>query len=181
VAAARLLRDDGERFQIVLAGDGPARTEIERAIAHAHLENCISITGWLSGEQVKQEIERARALVLPSFSENKPVVIMEALALKRPVISTFIAGIPELVEPGKTGWLVPAGDERALASALQSALHTSAERLTTMGEAGRAHILHQHDALKEARKLKSLIEKAGALKRSESRAVLGPATPQQSG
>ena len=58
---------------------------------------------------------RARALVLPSFAEGLPVVIMEAMALRRPVISTYVAGIPELVRPGENGWLVPAGDVEALA------------------------------------------------------------------
>jgi colanic acid/amylovoran biosynthesis glycosyltransferase len=82
------------------------------------LEDQISITGWISGDCVKAEIIAARALVLPSFSEKMPVVIMEAIALGRPVISTYIAGIPELVRPGETGWLVPAGDEVTLAEAL---------------------------------------------------------------
>ena len=67
------------------------------------------ITGWISGEQVREEILAARALVLPSFAEGLPVVIMEAMALRRPVISTYVAGIPELVRPASTaGWYRPA-------------------------------------------------------------------------
>ncbi len=158
VASARRLRDEGTDCEIVLAGDGPMRDQLENAIARAGLEDRIAITGWISGDRVKDEIAAARALVLPSFAENMPVVIMEALALERPVISTYIAGIPELVQPGKTGWLVPAGDEVALTNALREALSMSVERLRTMGVAGRAHVLEQHDSFKEAKKLKMLFE-----------------------
>jgi len=98
-------------------------------------------------------------LVLPSFSENMPVVIMEAMALGRPVISTYIAGIPELVRPGQTGWLVPASDEIALAEAMGEALATSPVELANMGSAGRLHVINCHDSAKEAIKLKSLFER----------------------
>ena len=63
----------------------------------------MTITGWASGEEVREQILGARALVLPSFAEGLPVVIMEALGLGRPVLSTYVAGIPELVEPGDPG------------------------------------------------------------------------------
>jgi colanic acid/amylovoran biosynthesis glycosyltransferase len=158
VAAARRLRDAGITCEIVLAGDGPMRSEVEDAIRRAGLEGAITITGWISGKQVKAEIEAARALVLPSFAENMPVVIMEAMALGRPVISTYVAGIPELIQPGKTGWLVPAGDDAALADAMREALEIAPDRLATMGEAGRRHMIEHHDARKEAAKLKSRFE-----------------------
>lgn len=158
VGAARRLRDEGVDCAIVLAGDGPMRDQLEGAIAHAGLQDRITITGWISGDRIKEEIAAARALVLPSFAENMPVVIMEALALGRPVISTYIAGIPELVQPERTGWLVPAGDEAALTAAMRDALGVSVEQLEAMGAAGRVHILEQHDSLKEATKLKKMFE-----------------------
>ena len=88
VAAARRLHDAGIHCDIVLVGDGPMRHDVEDAIRCAGLQREIIITGWVSGDRVKAEIEAARALVLPSLSENMPVVIMEALAVGRPVIST---------------------------------------------------------------------------------------------
>lgn len=160
VAAASKLYEEGLAFEIVLAGDGPMRTRIEQAIREAGLENSITITGWISGERVKTEILAARALILPSFSENLPVVLMEALALNRPVISTYVAGIPELVSPGISGWLIPAGDDVALVSALRQVLSTSTERLAMMAEAGRHDVAEAHDAAKEASKLKFLFEQA---------------------
>jgi len=160
ISAAHRLRDTGTHCEIVFAGDGPMRKSIEEAIRKAGLQATITITGWVPGERVKAEIEAARALVLPSFSEGLPVVIMEAMALSRPVISTYVAGIPEIVQPGKTGWLVPAGDEVALAQAMHEALVSPIAQLAAIGAAGRLHILDQHDVLKEAKKLKILMERA---------------------
>jgi colanic acid/amylovoran biosynthesis glycosyltransferase len=158
VAAVRRLRDEGVHCEVVLAGDGPMRKLIEDDIRRAGLQSQVTITGWVSGDRVKAEISAARALVLPSFAENMPVVIMEAFALGRPVISTYIAGIPELVKTHETGWLVPAGDEIALAEVMRDALNLSVEKLATMGAVGRAHVIEQHDSLREATKLKGLFE-----------------------
>jgi glycosyltransferase involved in cell wall biosynthesis len=158
VAAAHRLKQQGTLCEIVLIGDGEKRREIEEEIRRAGLQEAIIMSGWASGDRVRAEIDAARALVLPSFSENLPVVLMEAMACGRPVISTYVAGIPELVEPGKTGWLVPAGDEVALAEAMHEALTASVAQLEAMGIAGRHHVLDQHDIHKEAKKLKSLLE-----------------------
>lgn len=158
VAAARKLHAAGIDFEIMLAGDGPLRDSVEEAIRSAGLQQKVTILGWASGEQVRAEIAAARALVLPSFAENMPVVIMEALALGRPVISTYVAGIPELVQLGSTGWLVPAGDVDALADAMNEVLAAPVEKLATMGARGRVHVVEHHDALKEAAKLKRLFE-----------------------
>jgi glycosyltransferase involved in cell wall biosynthesis len=84
---------------------------------------------------------------------------MEAMALGRPVISTYVAGIPELVQPNRNGWLVPAGDELALAEAMRQALNSSVEKLAEMGAAGRADVIERHNVLLEAVKLKRLFEK----------------------
>jgi colanic acid/amylovoran biosynthesis glycosyltransferase len=160
VAAASRLRQVGILCEIVFVGDGPMRTQLEEAVRQAGLEDTIVISGWLSGDGVKAHILESRAVVLPSFAENMPVSIMEAMALGRPVISTYIAGIPELIQPGVTGWLVPASDEVALADAMREALAAPVDRLAVMGRAARAHVLEHHDVFKEAAKLKRLIEKA---------------------
>lgn len=163
VRAARRLREAGVACEIVLVGDGPFRSRIEEEIRLAGLEGAITVLGWVPGTRVKEEMLTARALVLPSFYEGLPTVIMEAMALGRPVISTFVGGIPELVENGKTGWLVPAGDEIALAKAMHAALLATGNQLETMGSAARASVAESHDSRKEARKLLTFIERtAGA-------------------
>ncbi len=156
VDAARRLRDRGIRFELVLAGDGDMRADLEALIARYQLQNEVRITGWIGSDQVREEILAARALVLPSFAEGLPVVIMEAMALRRPVISTFVAGIPELVVPGQHGWLVPAGDTEALAAAMQACLNSDADAIARMGDAARTAVLERHDADREAAKLATL-------------------------
>ena len=151
--AAQLLLRRGIHLELVLAGDGEMRSDIEALIREYGLGGNVRITGWISGEQVLRELQAARALVLPSFAEGLPVVIMEAMALGRPVISTFVAGIPELVQVGEHGWLVPAGDVEALADALQACLESSTERLDAMGLNGRRRVLQRHDVNVEAAKL----------------------------
>ena len=156
--AVHRLASRGLPIDIVLAGDGEMREELERRIRHLHLEGQVRITGWVSGAQVREEILAARALVLPSFAEGLPVVLMEAMVLGRAVISTFVAGIPELVEDGETGWLVPAGDLDALIAALESCLAATPERLSHMGQRGRARALGRHNVDDSAAQLEVLFE-----------------------
>jgi colanic acid/amylovoran biosynthesis glycosyltransferase len=151
-AAGRLARE-GVELEIVLVGDGGSRREIEEKIRLLGLESRVLLRGWMDGEGVRREIEEARALVLPSFAEGLPVVIMEALALGRPVLSTYVAGIPELVRPGVNGWLVAAGSVEALVHSLREVLDAPRERLDAFGLAGRTAVAERHDANKEAARL----------------------------
>ena len=146
VEAAARLQDRGPDFELVIVGDGPLRDELERAIDRLGLRDRVRITGFLDNQGVRRELEAARALVLPSFAEGLPVVIMEAMALGRPVIATSIAGIPELVEPGRSGWLVPAGAVEPLVEAMAEALAADPAELDRMGRAGAARAAEQHDA-----------------------------------
>jgi colanic acid/amylovoran biosynthesis glycosyltransferase len=111
----------------------------------------------LSGDEVRSLLLQARGLVLASFAEGLPVVIMEAMALARPVVSTLIAGIPELVRSGQEGWLVPAGDCAALARACIELLEADPRRLEEMGLSARERVLQRHSAEAGARKLAQLI------------------------
>jgi glycosyltransferase involved in cell wall biosynthesis len=158
--AAHLLAVEGLDFKLVFVGDGPLRSDIEKQIAQLKLQNHIEITGWASSDEVREQLLASRAMVLPSFAEGLPVVIMEALALKRPVISTYVAGIPELVEPGVCGWLVPPGSAEILAIAMRAALEAPLEKLEEMGKAGAERVAQQHNVALEAKKLVALFEKA---------------------
>ena len=154
-AVARLAAQ-GIEFQLVLAGDGPMRPQIEAAIKVHRLEERVRITGWLSNEAVRAEMLAARLFVLASFAEGLPVVLMEALALGRPVVTTYVAGIPELVQNGVNGWLVPAGDPVALADTLARLLQTPPDQLAAMGRSGAEAVRAAHDARREAGKLVEL-------------------------
>jgi len=146
---------------LVLAGDGELRGEIEAAIARKGLAGRVEITGWIPEQVVRDRLREACCMVLPSFAEGLPVVIMEALAMRRPVISTFTAGIPELVDPS-CGWLVPAGDVPALAAALEAALATPAATLEAMGERGAARVRSRHYLASEVDRLETLLRDAVA-------------------
>jgi glycosyltransferase involved in cell wall biosynthesis len=158
-AAARLAAED-RQFELVLVGDGDLRPLVEERIRSLGLEGRVQLRGWLGGEGVRAEIRAARCLVLPSLAEGLPVVLMEALALGRPVISTTVAGIPELVEPGRNGWLVPPGSVDALAAALREALEMPPGRLAELGRAGSARVAERHDARREAARLAGLLRDA---------------------
>ncbi|VXD13997.1 conserved hypothetical protein [Planktothrix serta PCC 8927] len=160
VEAVSKLVEAGFEFKLVFVGDGPLRNEIEQLINRFGLENYIEITGWATNTQVQQYILSSQVFVLPSFAEGLPVVLMEALALSRPVISTYIAGIPELVEPGQNGWLVPAGSLEDLTLALKTALTTPLEDLATMGKLGAAKVAKDHNINIEAQKLTQLFKES---------------------
>jgi colanic acid/amylovoran biosynthesis glycosyltransferase len=154
IDAMALLHREGVAAELVLAGDGEQRADIEAAIARHGLRDSVRITGWISSAQVREELLAARALVLPSFAEGLPVVLMEAMALRRPVISTYVAGIPELVEHGRHGWLVPSGDAALVAQAMKACLQTDADTLRTMGDAAREQAISRHSVATEAAKLR---------------------------
>lgn len=156
VEAINMLKNDGEMIDLVLAGDGPMRSEIEELVNRLGLAENVRITGWISGSQVLDEIRSSRALVLPSFAEGLPVVLMEACALRRPVVTTHIAGIPELVEDGISGWLVPAGSAEAIRNALEEVLKTSSEVLEEMAENAYGQVSSRHDIRSECSTLRHL-------------------------
>jgi len=157
-ATAKLVRE-GHSLELVLVGDGPMRKEVEQVIAREGIGEHVRITGWASGETVQREIEQARVFVLPSFAEGLPVVLMEALGRGRPVISTYVAGIPELVGDNECGFLVPAGSVDAVADAMRRALTSSTDQLSSMGETGYRRVTEMHDARTNAGILLGLFER----------------------
>ena len=162
IAAAGQLRDLGESFSITIVGGGELREELEREIRDRHLEGIVNLAGVCSTDDMHQRILGARAFVLPSFAEGLPMTIMEAFALSRPVITTAIAGIPELVDE-ECGWVVTAGSVEELVDAMRSALHTPADKLSQKGSVGRERVLRLHSAKSTA---------AGILKAIQARSAL---------
>lgn len=161
IHAAAKVRIKVPDFQLNLVGDGELRSEIETMIDALGLRANVRILGWQDSETVRQHILASRAMVLPSFAEGLPVVIMEALALKRPVIVTAIAGTPELVD-GQSGWLVPAGSVESVADAMIEALTADPKELDKMGIEGRRRVLLAHDAKKNGKALyQQLLDQKG--------------------
>jgi glycosyltransferase involved in cell wall biosynthesis len=152
--------DAGFQGHLVLVGDGELRDHIEERIRDLDLADRVALTGALDGAAIRKHLDEARALVLPSFAEGLPVVLMEAMARARPVLTTTIMGIPELVRDGQEGWLVCAGDREALTQALLDVDRTSADRLTEMGRAGQERVRSRHTSDAVIPALSELLERA---------------------
>ena len=154
-AVSRLVAE-GLDPQLAFVGGGEFEERVRSEAQRLGVAERIEWLGWLGGEEVKREILASKAMVLPSFDEGLPVVFMESLALARPVISTYIAGIPELVETGSTGWVVPAGSVDDLTAALRSCLTADESELSELGRTGQKRVRAEHDARIEAGKLAQL-------------------------
>jgi len=148
---------DLPHLHMVVVGDGPDRALLEAAAKP--LGDAVTFTGYLSQAEVAQVMQGTDVLVLPSFAEGVPVVLMEALASARPVIATQVAGVSELVEDGTTGFLVPPGDATALADRIRR-LASDPELRARLGAAGPAVVATDFNIRTEAARLATLF--AGA-------------------
>ncbi|UHC16143.1 glycosyltransferase family 4 protein [Methylobacterium currus] len=158
-AAVAALRATEAPFRLVMIGDGESRLAIEAEIARHGVGDLIDLRGWRSSAEVRTAIAESRALVLPSFAEGLPIVLLEALALERPVVTTTVAGIPELVDE-RCGRIVPPGDAAALTSALRDILRADDAALAAMGRVGRARVARHHDLTALATTLRGLFAAA---------------------
>lgn len=153
IAAMAALRDSHPGLRLTVIGDGPDRAFLEAAARP--LGDRVRFTGYLSQGDVAGVLADADALCLPSFAEGVPVVLMEAMAAGRPVISTRITGIPELVEDGVSGLLVPPSDADALRAAI-ARIADDPDLRRAMGAAGRARVRAEFDVSVEAGRLAAL-------------------------
>nr|WP_308918173.1 glycosyltransferase [Jannaschia sp. LMIT008] len=155
-ALARLASDH-PGLRATLVGDGPERPALEARAAALGLGDRVAFTGYLSQSGVADTLGVADMLVLPSFAEGVPVVLMEAMATGLPVVTTRIAGVPELVEDGVSGLLVAPGDGAGLARAMD-ALARDPGRAAAMGRAGRAKVVAEFALPREAAWLRRLLD-----------------------
>jgi glycosyltransferase involved in cell wall biosynthesis len=145
IAACGLLRDKGLCFRCEIIGDGPLREKLQARIDEAELNSLVALRGSLTQAQVFESLQRCDVFALASIidqagaSDVFPTVIQEAMACARPVVSTELAGIPETVIGGETGFLVSPGDVPGLADALEKLLR-SRDLRSQLGEAGKARI-----------------------------------------
>lgn len=149
------------QVRVVLIGDGENRASIEAAIRRFGMQEHVLLMGWRNNAEVRQTLGSARALLLPSFAEGLPVVIMEAFALGRPVVTTYVAGIPELVDQS-CGWIIPAGSIDDIARAMTEALEAPPSQLAEMGQEGRRRVCEAHDVRRNAVGLRDLFAEVTA-------------------
>jgi colanic acid/amylovoran biosynthesis glycosyltransferase len=143
-----------------VVGDGPDREWLAARIRELGLDGRVRLLGAASQERVRELLAGATAFCLPSFSEGVPVVLMEAMAAGLPVVATRITGVPELVEEGRSGLLVPPGRADLLAHALERVLTAARAERDAMGAAGRARVEAGFDSARGARRLFELLDYA---------------------
>jgi glycosyltransferase involved in cell wall biosynthesis len=124
--ACGLLRNRGETFRCVMIGDGPLRAELDEMRRQLNLHEIVEFSGALEQAAVLKWWQRAAIAVLTSENEGMPVCLMEAAACGVPAVATAVGGVPELVEDGETGFLVPPDDATALAGMIGKLLHNPA-------------------------------------------------------
>jgi glycosyltransferase involved in cell wall biosynthesis len=155
-AVAELRRRDLD-VTVTVVGDGPARAEIDAAVRALDLSQHVSLLGSVGQDDLLARYAAADIFCLPSFAEGIPVVAMEAMAMELPVVTTQIMGIPELVEDGVQGLLVPPGRVDALTDTLDRLVRHPDER-RRMGAAGREKVRADYDVARSAKRMRSVLE-----------------------
>ncbi|MCC7321191.1 MAG: glycosyltransferase family 4 protein [Rubellimicrobium sp.] len=153
LSAVRALRPE---VTLTLIGDGPERALLEEEGRALGLGDALRFTGYRDADFVAGALAEADVLVLPSFAEGVPVVLMEAMAARLPVVATRVGGVTELVEDGVSGHLVAPGNAALLARAILAALDAP----SAMGAAARAQVEAAFDSRTEARRLATLLATA---------------------
>jgi len=155
IEAISNLRLKGVHCELTLVGDGPFRGIIEETISTLHLQNYVTLHGFLNEVDTLQAIASSDILVLPSFMEGLPVVLIEALGMAKPVLASRVAGIPELIEDGKTGLLFTPADTESLENRLHD-LVSDRRRWNEFGAAGKAKVAEEFDSLQIAKQIQEL-------------------------
>jgi len=161
IEACTLLRDRGLSLRCRIIGGGEERPRLERMIRELKLEAVVELLGPQPQEEVARLLPTVHCYVQPSIitpsgkMEGIPVALMEALACALPVVATSISGIPELVRPGETGYLVPPADGPALAEAL-AAVYAQPAEAAQMGQAGQLLVKQEFELQANVRRLSSL-------------------------
>lgn len=163
IRACKILKDQGHNFQCLILGGGPEEESLQTIIEETDLADRVTLGGIVFQETVKAYLRKADIFVLPCIvaadqdMDGIPNTLIEAMAMKVPVVSTRLSGIPELIDHMKTGLLAPPNDETALADAIKMLL-TSKQLRSTLGGAGRATIENEFEIGKSTEELKRLFE-----------------------
>jgi glycosyltransferase involved in cell wall biosynthesis len=163
VEAVADLKRRGVEARLTIVGDGPALGDLRALAAALAVADSVSFEGAVGQEQILGYYERADVFALPSFAEGIPVVLMEAMATGLPVVSTTIAGIPELVDDGASGFLVTPGRVDELAGALERVLAAGAEERAEMGRVGRERVESEFATVRVAERLLELFREQAAV------------------
>jgi glycosyltransferase involved in cell wall biosynthesis len=186
IEACRLLRTRGIDFECLIVGGGPLEAELQEQIAKAGLEGIVKLLGPRPQEEVRQLLITAGVFVLACVpeagggSDNLPTVIMEAMAAGVPVISTKLAGVPEMIEDSVEGLLVEPADPEALSEAIARVL-SNEDLNRRMGEQGHETARSKFGIESTVRSLKHILATHADLRVPEAARVVDPLLPNGPG
>jgi len=158
LAATAKLVERGRRVHADFVGDGPDRNALERQAARLSITRNATFHGAVNQDQIADMLARADVFALPSFAEGVPVSLMEAMAMEISCVSTTIAGIPELIESGKEGVLVPPSDPDLLAAAIETLIDDPELRLR-LARAGRRKVIESYNLRVNVERLAAIFER----------------------
>ncbi|MGD9697157.1 MAG: glycosyltransferase [Thermoleophilia bacterium] len=162
VDAMRLLAERSLDAELILVGDGPDRARLAESVARSGLGGRVTLAGAIGQDRVRDFYADADVFCLPSFAEGVPVVLMEAMAMGLPVVTTNITGVPELVEDGVSGHLVRPARPDQLADAV-AGLAADPSLRRRMGEAGRRKVIEEFSTDVVGDRLAAVLAARGAL------------------
>jgi len=152
IAAFKQLVDSGRDVLLRLVGDGEDRAHLESIVRELNITDRVVFEGWLNQDQVQDRLRRADIFALASFAEGVPVVLMEAMAMEIPCVSTWVNGIPELIRDRVDGLLVPPSDATELANAIDRLIEDQTLR-QSIAQAGRQRVIEKYDLSKNVPRL----------------------------
>jgi glycosyltransferase involved in cell wall biosynthesis len=164
VEACRILTERGCQYRCVIGGSGPQRDLLQQMISQYQLQHQVQMPGVIFQEQLVNHLSQADLFILPCITarngdrDGVPVSLMEAMAMALPVVSTYVSGIPELIEDGHTGLLVPEKDAEALADAIQRLLEDDMLRVK-LGQAARLKVTAEFNLDKTSAQLAELFRR----------------------
>jgi glycosyltransferase involved in cell wall biosynthesis len=159
LAAVSRLLSRGRGLRLRLVGDGPDRESLERAARRLGIREHVIFEGAVNQDEIRGILEKADVFALASFAEGIPVVLMEAMAMEIPCVSTSVAGIPELIRDSVDGLLVAPSDEDGLAAAIGRLMDDGELRLR-LGAAGRRRVIEKYDLRTNVARLATAFEES---------------------
>ena len=146
------LAKEGRSLRLRLVGNGPDETALREHAARCAFPECVVFEGAVNQDRIRAFYAAADGFCLPSFAEGLPVVLMEAMAMEIPCVTTHIAGIPELIRDGVDGLLVPPSDLDALSAGLARLMDDPGLR-ERLGKSGRARVVEHYDLRRSVERL----------------------------
>ena len=156
IEACKILISQIKDYHCIIIGSGEEYEDLMKLVTDYQLENVVRLIGAIEPDAISDYLLKASVFVLPSLSEGIPIAIMEAMAMELPVIATNITGLPEIIDDGVNGYLVPPQDPKALADKIMD-LYKNPEKRTVFGKAARRKIEAKFNLKKNVARFEELL------------------------